>query len=96
MTSVSDKEYPPVRSVDVTDDLITMHLADGSSVSCPLADSWRLADATPAQRANWRIIGGGHGINWPDIDEDLSVWGMFHGRPAKRPKSASPPPAAAQ
>jgi len=94
--STVTKEYPPVRSVDVTDELITMHLADGTSVSGPLWWSWRLSDATPAQRANWRIIGGGEGVNWPDIDEDLSVWGMFHGRPAKRPKPASPPPATAQ
>ena len=75
-----------VREVSVTDELITFRLVDGRVVSVPLAWSWRLSDATPAQRNNFEIIGDGHGVHWPDIDEDLSVEGMFHGIPARRPK----------
>ena len=75
-----------VKEVSVTDDLITFHLVDGRVISVPLAWSWRLSDATPAQRNNYEIIGDGHGVHWPDIDEDLSVEGMFHGIPARRPK----------
>ena len=75
-----------VKEVSVTDDLITFHLVDGRVISVPLAWSWRLSDATPAQRNNYEIIGDGHGVHWPDIDEDLSVDGMFHGVPARRPK----------
>lgn len=75
-----------VKEVSVTDDLITFHLVDGRVISVPLAWSWRLSDATPAQRNNYEIIGDGHGVHWPDIDEDLSVEGMFHGVPARRPK----------
>lgn len=75
-----------VKQVSVTDDLITFHLVDGRVISVPLAWSWRLSDATPEQRNNYEIIGDGHGVHWPDVDEDLSVEGMFHGVPARRPK----------
>ena len=70
--------------VDVTDDTITAHLVDGRVISVPLAWSWRLSDATPAQRANWQLMGDGHGVHWPDIDEDLSAEGMLNGVPARR------------
>ena len=75
-----------VKQASVTDDLITFHLIDGRVISVPLAWSWRLSDATPEQRNNYEIIGDGHGVHWPDVDEDLSVEGMFHGVPARRPK----------
>jgi hypothetical protein len=75
-----------VKEVAVTDELITFHLVDGRIVSVPLAWSWRLSEATPAQRGNFEIIGDGHGVHWPDVDEDLSVEGMLHGVPARRPK----------
>ena len=74
-----------VKDVSVADDLITFRLVDGRIVSVPLVWSWRLSDATEAQRNHYEIIGDGHGVHWPDIDEDLSVEGMFHGIPARRP-----------
>lgn len=73
-----------ITSVRVTDDLITADLADGRTISVPLAWSWRLSDATPDQRANWRLIGSGQGVHWPDVDEDISVRGMLDGVPATR------------
>ena len=76
---------PLAKSVDVTDDLITAHLTDGRTISVPLAWSWRLSDATPAQRRNFELIGRGQGIHWPDVDEDISIRGMLEGIPAKRP-----------
>lgn len=76
---------PRVRMVEVTDDLITAHLIDGRTISVPLAWSWRLAEATPAERARYEIIGDGTGIHWPAVDEDLSVRGMLEGVPARRP-----------
>jgi hypothetical protein len=76
--------------VDVSDETITAHLVDGRVISVPLAWSWRLSDATPAQRANWELIGDGHGVHWPDIDEDLSADGMLNGVPARRPAKAKP------
>lgn len=77
-----------IRRVEVTDETITAHLADGRVISVPLAWSWRLSDATPAQRANWELIGDGHGIHWPDVDEDISAEGMLSGVPAPRPRTS--------
>ena len=76
---------PRILSVNVTDEAIVAHLADGRVVSVPLEWSWRLTDATPEQRAHWEIIGDGQGVHWPDVDEDISVEGMLRGVPAKRP-----------
>jgi hypothetical protein len=75
-----------VKTVTITEDLITFDLVDGRVISVPLVWSWRLSDATPAQRNNYEIIGDGQGVHWPDVDEDLSVEGMFKGVPARRPK----------
>jgi hypothetical protein len=84
-TAVRTDSY--IQEVCVTKDEITVYLADGRVVSVPLAWSWRLSEATPAQRANFRLIGTGQGIHWPEIDEDVSIEGMLHGEPARRPKS---------
>jgi hypothetical protein len=50
------------------------------AVAVPLAWFPRLAHGTPAERANWRLIGGGVGIHWPDLDEDISVESLLAGR----------------
>ena len=76
---------PLVQSVEISDETITAHLADGRCISVPLAWSWRLSKASPQQRQNFRIVGTGEGIHWPDIDEDISVRGMLDGIPARRP-----------
>jgi hypothetical protein len=89
MSTVVSAEASIAR-VEVSDDTITAHLADGRVISVPLAWSWRLSDATPAQRANWRLIGRGHGVHWPDVDEDISAEGMLHGTPARRPAGRIP------
>jgi len=62
-------------AVDVTvlDDHILVVLADGRELAAPLAWFPKLADATAEQRRNWRLIGRGHGIHWPDVDEDISI-----------------------
>ena len=78
-----------IKDVEVTDETITAHLIDGRVISVPLAWSWRLSEATPDQRANWQLIGDGHGVHWPDIDEDISAEGMLHGVRARRPKTPS-------
>lgn len=76
---------PRIQQVRITRELITAHLVDGRVISVPLAWSWRLSEATAAQRGNFRIIGSGQGIHWPDLDEDISVEGMLLGTPAPRP-----------
>jgi hypothetical protein len=75
-----------IRRVEVSDETITAHLVDGRVISVPLAWSWRLSEATPKQRANWQLIGDGHGVHWPDVDEDISAEGMLNGIPAHRPR----------
>jgi hypothetical protein len=74
----------------VTKNQIIADLADGRVISVPLAWSWRLSEATPAQRSNFRLIGTGQGVHWPDVDEDLSVEGLLHGTPARRPRPRAP------
>lgn len=84
-TAASDS--PRIQTVRITKHEIIVSLADGRIISVPLAWSWRLSDATPAQRANFRLIGTGQGVHWPDVDEDISVEGLLHGGPAPRPKT---------
>lgn len=61
------------RSVEFVDASLRIVLADGREISAPLEWFPRLRDATPEERAQWRLIGRGEGIHWPDIDEDVSV-----------------------
>ena len=86
--SIAIRAEPRVKNVRVTDEAIITDLVDGRTISVPLAWSWRLTDASPAQRTHWEIIGDGEGIRWPEIDEDISVEGMLHGVPARRPKNS--------
>lgn len=75
-----------IRDIEISDDALTAHLLDGRTISVPLVWSWRLSEATPEQRSNYEIIGNGHGVHWPDVDEDISAEGMLYGMPAPRPK----------
>jgi hypothetical protein len=59
--------------VSVTNDRLLVTLADGRELAAPLAWFPRLSDATASQRKNWRLIGHGQGIHWPDVDEDISI-----------------------
>jgi hypothetical protein len=72
------------RIVDVTIDehKLSVDLADGRTIIVPLAWYPRLLHATAAERSNWTIAGGGYGIHWPLIDEDLSSEGLLRGAPA--------------
>ena len=90
MSTVASSD-PRIRSVRVTSSEIVAHLIDGRVISVPLAWSWRLSEATPAQRARHRLIGGGQGVHWPDIDEDISAEGMLWGAPARRPRLKGTP-----
>lgn len=89
MSIAVEATEPRVTSVDISDSEITAFLADGRKISVPLAWSWRLSDATTEQRQHYQIIGNGQGIHWPEIDEDISVEGMLHGVPARRPQTES-------
>jgi Protein of unknown function (DUF2442) len=73
-----------VLDVAFSDDSLSVSLRDGRVISVPLVWYPRLLNATPSQRKNWKIAGGGYGIHWPDVDEDLSTEGLLRG--AKAPK----------
>lgn len=73
-------QIPEAFRVEISDVSLTVELVDGRSVSVPLLWYPRLVDGTPAERANWRLIGRGEGIHWPDLDEDISVAGLPAGR----------------
>jgi hypothetical protein len=75
-----EMEVPDAGVVSVTDDVLTVELSDGRSISVPLAWFPRLTFATPKERSNWRLIGKGEGIHWDDLDEDISVEGLLAGR----------------
>ena len=60
--------------------MLRIILSDGRELAVPLAWFPRLREATPEQRLSWEPIGRGHGLHWPDIDEDISVR-AFLGRP---------------
>ena len=77
-----------VRDVRFTENVLVVDLLDGRTISVPLVWYPRLLSGTPAQRANWRVAGGGFGIHWPDVDEDLSTEGLLRGAPA--PRGAAP------
>ena len=76
-----------VKNVEVTDDTLSVALMDGRTISVPLVWYPRLLNASETERKNWLISGGGYGIHWPDIDEDLSTEGLLRGAPAPRQPS---------
>ena len=71
-----------VRDVRFTEDTLAVDLSDGRTITVPLTRYPRLLNANPEQRAHWKVSGAGHGIHWPDIDEDLSTEGLLRGTPA--------------
>src|SRR5690348_4814932 len=74
--------------VAVTDDQLVVVLADGRELAAPLMWFPRLLEATPDQRRNWRLIGRGHGIHWPDVDEDISVTSLLEQRKSRTSRRA--------
>ncbi|MBI3760743.1 MAG: DUF2442 domain-containing protein [Chloroflexi bacterium] len=90
MNIVASSE-PRISNLKVTNNSIIAQLSDGRTISVPLAWSWRLSEATPSQRNNFEIMGSGQGVHWPDLDEDISAWGMLYGMPARRPKRVAQP-----
>ena len=84
MGSLVAKTDERVLDVAFTDDALSVSLRDGRIITVPLAWYPRLLDATPAQRTNWKISGGGYGIHWADLDEDLSTEGLLRGAPAPK------------
>jgi hypothetical protein len=73
-----------VERVEFSEDFLDVTLKDGRRISVPVEWYPRLARASMEQRGNWQICGGGYGIHWPELDEDLSTEGLLRGAPAPR------------
>ena len=73
-----------VASVELTEDALSVGLMDGRTITVPLVWYPRLLHASAAERNHWEICGGGYGMHWPDLDEDLSTEGLLRGAPAPR------------
>jgi hypothetical protein len=71
-----------VKDVRVSELMLRVELMDGRAIEVPLRWYPRLLNATQEQRRHWEVCGGGFGIHWPDVDEDLSTEGLLRGQPA--------------
>ena len=80
MTTLIREAEPLIVNFDFVDDKFIIELADGRSLSVPLSWYPRLLAATPIERANWHLLGDGFGVEWPDLDEHISVEGLLAGR----------------
>ena len=79
-SGVEHENVPLARRVECSAEMLTVELSDGRMLSVPLDWYPRLRHGTPKERQNWRLIGVGDGIHWPELDEDLSVEGLLAGR----------------
>jgi hypothetical protein len=86
-SAVEAREALAVR-VDVSEDTLSVELADGRTIAAPLAWYPRLAHATAEERASWRLIGAGRGIHWSGVDEDVSVANLLAGQPSAESQSS--------
>jgi hypothetical protein len=82
MASTELKAGERIVEVSIDDHSLSARLVDGRVISVPLAWYPRLLHATAEQREKWEIAGGGFGIHWPELDEDLSSEGLLRGAPA--------------
>jgi hypothetical protein len=81
-TLMIEIQTPKAQNIIVTDDTLTVDLADGRTISVPLAWYPRLLHGTSEERNNWRFIGDREGIHWSDLDEDISVENLLFGKPS--------------
>jgi hypothetical protein len=79
-SSTVDTRLPTATSARVNGDTLSVTLSDGRAIAAPVAWYPRLAHGTPAEQDNWRLTGGGYGIHWPDLDEDISVENLLSGQ----------------
>ncbi len=82
MATLTSKTDERVKAVHFDEETVSVDLMDGRTIAVPLVWYPRLLNATPEQRSRWKVCGGGFGIHWENIDEDLSTAGMLPGAPA--------------
>ncbi|MHB2156495.1 DUF2442 domain-containing protein [Calditrichota bacterium GD2] len=81
--STIEIETPDIVQVAINEEDLTVELSDGRTITVPIAWFPRLVHATERERANWRLIAGGKGIHWPNLDEDISVQALILGKPSQ-------------
>src|SRR5436309_1997019 len=79
-TLTAEKQATLAQHISVTAESLTVDLTDGRTITVPVAWFPRLAHGTAKERNHWRLIGGGEGIHWPDLDEDISVDNLLAGQ----------------
>ena len=81
-TSMAEAPAPSAIRAPIVDEAVVVDLSDGRTVTVPRAWYPRLLHGTARERRRRQLIGGGEGVHWPDLDEDLSVEGLLAGRPS--------------
>lgn len=89
MSSLNIEIEPRAQQVQCTDAELVVTLDDGRILSVPLAWFPRLAQASVSERSRVELLGGGKGLHWPALDEDVSVAGLLEGRPALKKRAAA-------
>ena len=82
MTTLVLETMPAVVAVTVTDEKLSVELADGRTLTTPLAWYPRLLHGLPAERQHWQLLGDGYAIEWPELDEHIGIEGLLAGRPS--------------
>lgn len=80
MTTLTLETEPIASQVTITDEKLIVDLADGRSLSVPLAWYPRLMQASPAEQQNWKLLGDGYAIEWTDLDEHIGIEGLLAGK----------------
>jgi hypothetical protein len=75
-------EVPNIQQITVTEEALSVDLSDGRTISVPLAWYPRLLQGSPEERNSYRFIGGGSGIHWHELDEDISLKNLILGQPS--------------
>ena len=86
--SAPDFNLPRAVAATVNESELRLDLSDGRTLSVPISWYPRLVHASVQERANWKITGGGEGLHWPDIEEDISVEGLIAGRPSRESQAS--------
>ena len=88
MSTLAFERQARAQNVTITDDTLSVDLTDGRTIAVPLAWFPRLQQAQPEERQNWRPIGAGEGLHWPDLDADISVGNLLAGQPSGESQSS--------
>src|SRR5437016_307188 len=87
-SSVVETREAVATQVEVSEDTVSVELDDGRTIAAPVAWYPRLAHGSAEERASWRLVGGGRGIHWPALDEDISVANLLAGQPSAESQSS--------